>query len=505
MWNNMYGIRLKKLSNKQEGTKVEIFGSYDVVVVGGGTEGVSAAISAARAGARTILIERIGALGGQMNVQGPPGFAYAHMFNPRGEQVIGGIVEETHHRLEKEGHAMPYPRNPLESSYAFVDPDWWGLMIFEMMTENHVDLLLHSLAVDVIKEGDAVTGVIVENTSGRMAVMGKIIIDCTGEGDIASRAGAPYEKISKDEIEIEPPSISFSMDGVDWDKLIKYFNEHTEEFLDTWTVRGPTTEAEKQIRQNRINVFKNLRTVEDLVKMGAITFGKLTRELVAKGEYHEFGDLGFFFTPREGGKYQAIFQHSSQVRQCDATDIRELTAGEIEARRQVVIALKAARKYMPGFENAYLTRITSYLRIRETRRIMGDYKMVITDVQTARKFPDVIGKSVQGMGAFHTATIDTLTFLPGHHGIGDNGSFDLPYRILVPQKVENMLIAGKHVSADRNCYLRFLPETMVTGQAAGVAAALCVKRNVTPREMEKDVSELQSILVKQGAILYGTH
>jgi hypothetical protein len=484
---------------------MKTYGEYDVVVVGGGTSGVAAAIAAARVGAKTMLIERFGVLGGQMNVSGPPGFAYALLWNRRGEKCLGGIIDETHHRLEKEGHAMPYPKNPQETAYAFVDPDWWGLMIFEMMTENNVHLLLHSLAVDVIKQGDVVTGVIVENTSGRMAVMGKIIIDCSGEGDIASRAGAPFEKISKDEIEIEPPSISFTMDGVDWDKLIKYINEHAEDLLDAWLFRGKLTAAQEEVKQQRIKLYKSFRTIDDLVKIGCITFGKLTRELVAKGEYHEFGDLGFFFTPREGGKWQAIFQHSSQVRQCDATDITELTAGEIEARRQVVIALKAARKYIPGFENAYLSRITSYLRIRETRRIMGDYKMVLADVQAARKFPDVIGKSVQGMGVFHTATIDTLTYVPGHHGIGDNGSFDLPYRILVPQKVENMLIAGKHVSTERNCYLRFLPETMVTGQAAGVAAALCVKRGITPREMEKDVSELQNILVKQGAILYGTH
>ena len=484
---------------------MKTYGEYDVVVVGGGTSGVAAAIAAARVGAKTILIERFGVLGGQMNVSGPPGFAYAILWNKRGEKCLAGIIEETHHRLEKEGHAMPYPKRPQESAYAFVDPDWWGLMIFEMMTENNVHMLLHSLAVDVVKQGDVVTGVIVENTSGRMAVMGKIIIDCSGEGDIASRAGAPFEKISKDEIEIEPPSISFTMDGVDWDKLIKYINEHAEDLLDAWLFRGKLTAAEEEAKQQRIKLYKSFRTIDDLVKIGCITFGKLTRELVAKGEYHEFGDLGFFFTPREGGRWQAIFQHSSQVRQCDATDITELTAGEVEARRQVVIALKAARKYIPGFENAYLSRITSYLRIRETRRIMGDYKMVLADVQAARKFPDVIGKSVQGMGVFHTATIDTLTYVPGHHGIGDNGSFDLPYRILVPQKVENMLIAGKHVSTERNCYLRFLPETMVTGQAAGVAAALCVKRGVTPREMEKDVSELQNILVKQGAILYGTH
>jgi hypothetical protein len=484
---------------------MKIYGVYDVVVVGGGTSGVAAAIAAARVGAKTILIERFGVLGGQMNVSGPPGFAYALLWNRRGEKCLAGIIEETHHRLEKEGHAMPYPKRPQESAYAFVDPDWWGLMIFEMMTENNVRLLLHSLAVDVIKQGDVVTGVIVENTSGRMTVMGKVIIDCSGEGDIASRAGAPFEKISKDKIEIEPPSITFTMDGVDWNKLIKYINEHAEDLLDAWLFRGALTAAEEEVKQQRVKLYKSFRTIDDLVKLGCITFGKLTREIVAKGEYHEFGDLGFFFTPREGGKWQAIFQHSSQVRQCDATDITELTAGEVEARRQAVIALKAARKYIPGFEKAYLSRITSYLRIRETRRIMGDYKLVLADVQAARKFPDVIGKSVQGMGAFHTATIDTLTFVPGHHGIGDNGSFDLPYRILVPQKVENMLIAGKHVSTERNCYLRFLPETMVTGQAAGVAAALCVKNGITPRQLEQDVSELQNILVNQGAILYGTH
>jgi hypothetical protein len=484
---------------------MRIYGEYDVVVVGGGTSGVSAAIAAARVGAKTILVERFGVLGGQMNVSGPPGFAYAILWNKRGEKCLGGIIDETHDRLEKEGHAMPFPKNPKETQFAFVDPDWWGLLIFQMMTENKVNLLLHSLAVDVIKEGDTAKGVIVENTSGRMAVMGKVIIDCSGEGDIASRAGVPFEKIAKEEIEIEPPSISFTMDGIDWDKLIKYINEHAEDLLDAWAVRGTLTTAEQEVRKQRVKLYQSFRTIDDLVKIGCITFGKLTRELVAKGEYHEFGDLGFFFTPREGGTWQAIFQHSSQVRQCDATDITELTAGEVEARRQTAIAIKAARKYIPGFENAYLSRITSYLRIRETRRLMGDYKMVLADVQAARKFPDVIGKSVQGMGAFHTATIDTITVIPGHHGIGDSGSFDLPYRILVPQKVENMLIAGKHVSAERNCYLRFLPETMVTGQAAGVAAGLCVKRGITPRQMEKDVKELQTILQKQGAILFGTH
>ena len=175
---------------------MQIYGNYDVVVVGGGVSGCSAAIASARVGAKTILIETLGILGGMMNVSGPPGWAFSHLWNERGEQIIAGIVEETHHRLEKEGHALPYPKRETWSynmSYAFVDPDWWGLLIFEMMRENKVELLMHSMAVEPVKEGDIVKGVIVENTSGRMAVMGKVIIEATGEGDIAVRSGVPLE------------------------------------------------------------------------------------------------------------------------------------------------------------------------------------------------------------------------------------------------------------------------------------------------------------------------
>jgi hypothetical protein len=469
---------------------MELFGTYDVVVVGGGTSGVSAAIASARAGARTILIERFGVLGGQMNVSGPPGFAYAHLWDDHGQQVIAGIVEETHHRLEKEGHAIPYPK-PGErnsGSFAFVDPDWWGLLIFQMMTENGVNLLLHSLVVDAIKEGNTAKGVIVENTSGRQAVMGKVVIDCSGEGDIAARAGAPYEKVSKDQYEIEPPSISFTMDGIDWDKVLQAAKKEPEKYVAWWT-------------QGRAEKMRNTKDLNELFKEGGLEYYALTEELLAKGEYHPYGALGFFFTPREGGKMQAIFQHSSQVYQCDATDVRELTAGEVEARRQIVIALKAIRKYLPGFENAYLTRVTTYLRIRETRRIMGDFKLTMADVTEARKFPDSIGKSVMSMGSHHVATIKNMAFIPGHRSIKDGGSFDLPYRMLVPLEVENLLVAGKMVSTERDCYLRFLPETMVTGQAAGAAAAVCARNGATPRQLEQNIKEVQDILVEQGAIV----
>ena len=480
---------------------MQLYGEYDVVIAGGGTSGVAAAIASARTGANTLLVERLGAIGGQLNISGPPGFAYAHFFNMLGEQIIGGFMAETHARLLKEGHALPHIRPEWRGSYSFsyVDPDWWGLMIFEMMTENKVNLLLHSLAVDVLKEGDAVKGLIVENTSGRQLILSKVLIDCTGEGDIAARAGAPFDKLPREQL--QPHTISFTMDGVDWDKALRYIRENPDEFSFERFLRNPFLKWTKE------QLIEHIKQIKDVTELGEIMgYFSLRDAALAKGEWHEYSGVGFFLTPREGGKIQALFQHSSQVPNCDPNDVRDLTYGEIECRRQIVMALKFIKKYMPGFENAYLTRVCPELRIRESGRVVGDYILTTQDVIESRKFEDVIGKSGFPAGGHHVATVNTLTSGEGGGGYPrDGGSHDIPYRCLVPKNIENMLIAGKHISTDRDAYHRFIQQTIVTGQAAGVAAALCAKKDITPRQMEADVSELQDILVKQGAILYGTH
>jgi hypothetical protein len=476
--------------------EMEIFGNYDVIVVGGGTSGVAAAIASARTGASTLLIERLGVLGGQMNVSGPPGFAYAHMFNARWEQILGGIMEETHSRLLKEGHALPHLKPDFRAgfSFSYVDPDWWGLLMFQMMQENDVHLLLHSLAVAVLKQGNKVNGVIVENTSGRQAVFGKVSIDCTGEGDISVRAGAPYETLPKDQL--QPHTISFTADGVDWGKVLKYIKENPGEFL--FQVHPYLNWTEEQTHER-------IKRVKDITEIAELRgFLSLRDKGIATGEWHGKSGVGFFLIPREGGVIQAHFQHSSHVPDCDPTDVRDLTYGEIESRRQIVVAWKFIKKYLPGFEKAYITRVCPELRVRESRRIMGDYVLTTEDVREGRKFNDVIGKSAFPAAGHHVASKDAITYdvivYPK-----DGGSYDIPYRCLVPKDVENLLVAGKAVSTDRDAYLRYLQQTMVTGQAAGVAAALCAKQNTTPRELEKDVSKLQEILIKQGAVLRGTH
>lgn len=476
---------------------------YDVIVCGGGTSGVTAAIASARGGARTLLIERLGALGGQMNVSGPPGFAYARLFNNYGEQIIAGFIEETHARLLAEGHAEPHNkfmyRKYSSYSFSYIDPEWWGLLIYDMMVENNVDLLLHSLVVDVVKNGDKVTGVVVENANGRITFNAKIVIECTGEGDIAARAGCECEELPREEI--QPHSLAFTVDGVDWDKVLAYAHEHPEQLRTKQVERLPGG----KIRPDE-DSWELIRRMNDPLDFGEMmgfpAFLKMGRET---GEWHEYSGIGFFMTPKGNRVVEAHFQHSAQVPGLCSYDAWDLTAGEVECRRQIRIAFNFFKKHMPGFENAYIVKICPEMRLREGRRVVGDYMITTEDIRDSARFYDVIGLNSMVSGGHHVASGETLssTSIPNATG----GSNDIPYRVLVPKKIDNLLVAGKHVSASRDAYMRFLQQTMVTGQAAGAAAALCVKKGVTPRELETEdhIKELQDILRKQGVILEGVH
>ena len=473
---------------------------YDVIVCGGGTSGVAAAISAARVGAKTLLIERFGSLGGQMNVVGPPGFSYAYLYNARGERVVDGIIGETHERLLKENHARPTDMNEFRSGsdyiFSFVDPEWWGLLIFQMMVENNVQLLLHSLVVDVIKNGNNVHGVVVENAAGREYFEAKVVIECTGEGDIAVRAGCEYELLPRDQN--EPHTVCFTLDGINWDETLAYIKANPDQILP----RGDASRTPEE----RYELIRNVKDIGEIGDM--LGFYKIMDEALKNDEWHEFAGMGFFIAPKpDCDRLLALCQHSAQVGNIWRCDPWDLTYGEIENRRQIVIAINAFKKYMPGFQNAYLTKMGVGMRLRDGRRIMGDYVLSWDDVAEGRRHYDCYGKCTFHAGAVHVA--DNRTIAAGDaRGTAEppnRGTYDLPYRMLVPRKIENLLIAGKHVSAERCAYQRFLHETMMSGQAAGVAAALCVRLGVTPRELEdeKYIEQFQDVLRSQRVILDG--
>lgn len=482
------------------------YGEYDVIVCGGGTSGVSAAIAAARAGAKTLIIERVGQLGGQMNYSGPPGFSFAWLYNARHEQIVGGISKEIYDMMLEDGHAMAEHHQKWRAAYQFnyIDPDWFGMYIYQLLTEAGCEFMLHSLVTEVVREGDEVKGVICEHPGGRSMVLGKVVIDCTGEGEVCYMAGAQTDILPKDLL--EPATVAFTCDGVDWDRFMEYFMNHLEEFDFNHIYDPYINMNEDEIRDE---IRKNVKTIEDVGEI--MGFVSLHEKAMKVGEWHNYSGVGFFIMPREGGRIQAHFQHSSQVGHVDCTDVRDLTRVEIEAREQNEIAYKFFRKYVPGFESMYITRVCPEARIRETRRVVGDYILTAEDVAEARKFEDVIGKSSFPTGPKHVLPTDenttngTLTVASVARHPKDGGSNDIPYRTLVVKGLENILVAGKAISTDRPSHNRFLQQTMVTGQAAGCAAAICAGKGITPRRLEESVNELQDLLLKQGAILYGTH
>jgi hypothetical protein len=475
--------------------------NYDVIVAGGGTSGVAAAICAARTGAKTLLIERFGTIGGQLNVSGPPGFAFARMFNARGQRDVGGIVEEMHNRLYKAGHALPHLRPAFRAkagyTFSYVDPDWWTFLAFDMMEEEGVALLLDTLVVDAIMENGTIKGVVVENADGRVEIRGKVVIDCTGEAYLSARAGVKTVCVSREEC--QPHTMAFTVDGVNWEKLLDYIRRHPEQFSYKQLLNPYTDNTMEAVMEAYANCT-------DITELGEIMgFYELRDIALDNGDWHPYSGVGFFLTPKEGGHIQAHFQHSSQVDKCLSTSAWDISRCIIECRKQNQIAWRFFKNYVPGFENAYITKQCTELRLREGPRIVGDYTLTKDDVSAARIFKDTIGKSSFKAGAYHVSNVDTLaTMKPGEDQAAPagGGSYDIPYRCLVPKKVDNLLAAGKCVSTDRPAYLRYVQQTMVTGQAAGVAAALCAKKGITPRELEKDVSELQRILINQGAVLY---
>jgi hypothetical protein len=505
---------MKSVAFKRAGARIETSGHYDVVVVGGGASGCAAAIAAGRAGAKTLLIERFGTVGGLLNVSGPPGWAFSHLWNENGEQIIGGLVEEIHNCLEKDGKALPFPRpeDRCFTSFALIDAEWAGLLLIQMLEESNVDLLLHSLAVDVIMHGKSVEGVVVETTNGRMVVYGKVIVEATGEGDIAVRASVPFTKIDRTKEEIDPPSVAFIMDNVDWDKVTEYYREHLEELVRFPSIPSKDPRWERW-RTKVLNEFMKSKSILDIVKRGIYAdanFYALSEEAAENGDLPPRGsDLGFFFTYRDGGYFSPVFQHTAQAADCDVTDVRELTKAELICRKNIAMAIRAVKKYLPGFKDSYCTKVLFCLRGREGRHFTGDYQLTSDDVAEAKKFSDVVAKSAMNTligGPFHSCRYpaESMNIDPNTRRVipKNGGSYDIPYRCLVPKNVENLLLAGKLISTTEDFKRDSLPENIITGQAAGVAAALCSQYGITPRELEKDVSELQKILQQQGAILY---
>ncbi len=359
-------------------------------------------------------------------------------FHAGEDQIIEGIFQEIIDRLEN--------MNGYDRKSRAYDAEVMKIVADQMVEEAGVQLMLHSLVVDAVMEGNFIRGVLVENKSGRQRVMAKVVVDATGDGDVAVKAGAPYEKGRRIDGLTQPMTLNFRMGGVD-------------------TAKMP-------------NISELNKLYDDAKARGEIS---IPRE-----------NLLWFPTVRSG----EIHFNTTRVVKVDGTSGKDLTYSEVEARRQMIGLVEFLKRKVPGFESAYLLVSGSQIGVRETRRVMGEYVMTEEDVLGARKFEDVVARGSYPIDIHSPTGEGTVIKRPP-----PGASYDIPYRCLVPKKVENLLVAGRCVSSthEAQAAIRVIPICMAMGQAAGTAAALAVKLKVTPREM--DVTLLQKTLREQGANL----
>jgi len=459
--------------------KVPVIYDVDVAVAGGGIAGMIAALAAARNGAKTLVIDRFGRLGGNM---GPGLWAGGslHLALTSGEgddesalvniKGMGGIPEELERRAlawrmegsqlaEDEGKHFNVPGRRLGSDY-FLDSQSVSYVAFKMMEEEGVEMMLSSFAVDPIMEGDKVVGLFVENKSGRQAVLAKMVIDATGEADVAKRAGIPTNWSGGN------PGIGlfYAVGDVDWECYQKAMEE-----------QGELSEVDRKWMEEVMNAELGYSThgLDSLVPYARKAWESGRYKLVQRIDGYGRIVTRSFKSPQHG----LVRTRAETNGKLDPGDAMQISTLERRVREYIFETVQFFKEYLPGFSNCYLHTIAPYLGARGGRWIEAEYPISGSDVKASRRFDDV-------MYIYYDGRAGTAT--------------DIPYRALIPKKVDGLIATGRS-TVPRSPNFRVRYGMLLIGQAAGIAAALCVKNGVEPRNL--DVKELQRILVQWGCPL----
>jgi hypothetical protein len=445
----------------------------DVLIVGGGPAGIGAAMGAVAAGVRVILAEKYGFLGGNATAglvltlasyytsidnsetQKTSGTQLFPKVQIMGKPVIAGVLAKLVDRLVKANGAF---QPSLETGFIVpFSAEVFKIEALSLLDSAGVELLFHSFASQVITDSNVLKGVVFETKSGPIAIQAKVIVDCTGDGDVAVFAGAPFE-IGRDEDGlVQPITLMFLMSNFSKPNFDRYVSEHPKEW----------------------NGVQGLRT--------------LMNEATSKGELNiPREDILFFGTIHEN----EVSVNSTRITEALGTDVWDQTRAEIEGRMQVSQLIHFFQNYVPGFEKAYLSQTGAKACVRESRRILGEYKLTGEDVLKTHKFNDVIAHGAYPID-IHNPKGKGTTIKQVRAG----ESYDIPLRCLLPLKIDNLLVAGRCISGTHEALASFrvMPISMATGQAAGVCAAIAVKNNQIPRAV--NAQEVQSELIRQEAYL----
>jgi hypothetical protein len=433
--------------------RIPVLAETDVLVVGSGPGGLSAALAAAREGVETLLVERYGCFGGVITQNMVGTIAWYRTT----EKTVdaGGIGVEFEQRAKELEASLPI------FLYQVLDTEKFKFIADQMVQEAGIVPLLHCHTVDVILEGDTIRGVVTESKSGRQAILAKRVIDATGDADIACRAGVPYRQDPKHAL--EGASVNFGCSGVDLQRFLDYTLKNPSSIADWGDKSGKKEEAE--FSTYLVEPFNKAKEA-----------GEIPADVRLESYWGSFTDAG------EIPNMNAV--HMSGI---DPTDVWDLTRAEIEGRQRVMWAVDALKKYTPGFEKARLRTFGASLGARESRKIIGEYDLTERDVLNQARFEDSIGIFPEFLDGNNIAIMPST----GRY-------FHVPYGVVVPKQVENLLVAGRCVAGDKvsHAATRQMMCCTVTGQGAGTAAAISLKDDVTCRRV--DLAKLQKALERQG-------
>jgi hypothetical protein len=436
----------------------------DVLVIGGGPSGIMAALAAAEDGLNVMLIESRSFVGGNMTI----GLPILGFLGQKGNQIIKGLPQKFIDRLKAVQASSEHRPCPLHMSLTLVEQEAVKTVALQMLVESKVDVLFYAFCADVVMEKDELKGIIIESKAGREAILAKTIIDCSGDADVAYRAGVPCE-YGNEHGGVQPPTLMFCLGGVDTEKLRTSVSEEPRTYLTDFI-------PAEYFGQNNQFVLVGMRNLVKKAQDAGLTLATERTILITglrKGE---------------------VWVNMTRVNGVNGTDPGSLTHGEIEGRNQIHDIQKYLIDYVPGFENAYFLKTAPFLGIRETRRIQGNYTMTRDDIMGCAHFDDAIAVASYPLDIHHPQGGGcTLEWC------GD--CYDIPYRSLIPQKIKNLIVAGRCISATHEAMsaIRVMAPCMAMGEAAGRAAKMAVRQGIQPADI--NVKKLQEELLTKGAYL----
>lgn len=444
--------------------------TYDVVIIGGGPAGTVAAIASARCGAKTLLVEQNGYLGGMLTMAGT---GPQMTFHAGSTQVVQGIAEEIVARLVKEGFSPGHMEDFVgyASSVTPFDAEGMKLILETMVKEAGADLLYHTVYTGCEWEDRKIRKVRLYGKQGFFDVSASVFIDASADADLATHAGIGSVYGREEDHLAQPMTMNVKVCNVDRNKMIEYIKKNSDDMLETIP-------------------FERLQLIPRSGMQGAYSVISKAKD---KGEFPIDRDMVLCFETNNSGEY---ILNMSRIIKKSALDSFDLTEAEIEGRKQAHAIVAFMRRYIPGFENAVIVTTGPHIGIRESRKINGAYRLTASDLLENKMFEDAIA-----MGGYpidiHSPDGGTME----HHYLKKGSWYSIPYRCLYTKELDNLLVAGRCISATHEACaaVRVTPILMAISEGAGTAAAIAAKQGVGVAVI--DVAQLQNLLKDHGAFL----